>query len=86
MVLDRPEIPLHTNISENDIREYVKRRKVNGSTRSELGRQCRDTFTRLKKTCGKLDVSFWHYILDRLSKSQEIPPLPDLILHHANAT
>jgi hypothetical protein len=85
LVLERPEIPLHNNLSENDIREYVKRRKVSGSTRSELGRRCRDTFTSLKKTCRKLDVSFWDYLLDRLSKGQEIPPLQDLILYHANA-
>ena len=85
LVLDRPEIPLHNNLSENDIREYVKRRKVSGSTRSEQGRRCRDTFTSLKKTCRKLGVSFWQYLLDRLSKSQQIPPLPELILHRANA-
>lgn len=85
LVLDRPEIPLHNNLSENDIREYVKRRKVSGSTRSELGRRCRDTFTSLKKTCRKLGVSFWQYLLDRLSKSQQIPSLPELILHHARA-
>ena len=34
MVLDRPEIPLHTNGSENDIRCYVTRRKVSAGTRS----------------------------------------------------
>jgi hypothetical protein len=85
LVLDRPEIPLHNNLSENDIREYVKRRKVSGSTRSELGRQCRDTFTSLKKTCRKLGVSFWKYLLDRISKRNEIPLLPELILNHANS-
>lgn len=85
LVLERPEIPLHNNLSENDIREYVKRRKVSGSTRSELGRQCRDTFTSLKKTCRKLGISFWEYLLDRMSKSNEIPPLPELMLHHDNA-
>ncbi len=85
LVLERPEIPLHNNLSENDIREYVKRRKVSGSTRSELGRRCRDTFTSLKKTCRKLGVSFWEYLLDRISESHEIPALPELILHHANA-
>ena len=86
LVLDRPEIPLHNNMSENDIREYVKRRKVSGSTRSEQGRRCRDTFTSLKKTCRKLGVSFWEYLLlDRLSKSHRISPLPELILHYANA-
>jgi hypothetical protein len=85
LVLERPEIPLHNNLSENDIREYVKRRKVSGSTRSELGRRCRDTFTSLKKTCRKLGVSFWEYLLDRCSKTHKIPPLQELILHHANA-
>ncbi|PAJ69397.1 hypothetical protein CJF42_26200, partial [Pseudoalteromonas sp. NBT06-2] len=50
LVLERPEIPIHTNGSENDLREQVKRRKVSGGTRSDLGRQCRDTFSSLKKT------------------------------------
>ena len=57
-VLDRPEIPLHTNGSETDIRGYVKKRKVRGGTRSYEGRRCRDTFASLKKTCQKLDISF----------------------------
>jgi hypothetical protein len=88
LVLDRPEIPLHNNLSENDIREYVKRRKVSGSTRSDLGRRCRDTFTSLKKTCRKLGVSFWEYLLDRCScsKNQHIPPLQKLILQYANSS
>ncbi len=85
LVLDRPKIRLHNNLNENDIREYVKRRKVSGSTRSELGQSCRDTFTSLKKTCRKLGVSFWDYLLDRLCKSQAILPLQDIILHHANS-
>ncbi len=59
LVLQRPDIPLHNNLSERDIREYVKRRKISGSTRSEEGRQCRDTFTSLKKTFRKLGISFW---------------------------
>ena len=85
LVLDRPQIPLHNNLSENDIREYVKRRKVSGSTRSELGRRCRDTFTSVKKTCRKLGVSFWDYLIDRLSKANKIPPLQELIVQYANA-
>jgi Transposase IS66 family len=39
MVLERPEIPLHTNGSENDIRCYVTRRKVSAGTRSDVGRE-----------------------------------------------
>jgi Transposase IS66 family len=35
MVLERPEIPLHTNGSENDIRCQVTRRKVSAGTRSD---------------------------------------------------
>jgi hypothetical protein len=79
LVLDRPEIPLHNNTSERDIREYVKKRKISGSTRSDLGRRCRDTFTSLKKTCRKLKVSFWEYLKDRVSGTHTIEPLADLM-------
>jgi hypothetical protein len=86
LVLDRPEIPLHNNLSENDIREYVMRRKRSGSTRSELGRRCRDTFASLKKTCRKLGISFWRYLLDRNSGSNTIPPLSELVRQRAEET
>lgn len=79
LVLKRPDIPLHTNGSETDIRDYVKKRKVSGGTRSDLGRQCRDTFASLKKTCRKLGVSFWEYLQDRVSLTNAIAPLPMLI-------
>ncbi len=85
LVLDRPEIPLHNNLSENDIREYVKRRKVSGSTRSEAGRRCRDTFTSLKKTCRKLGISFWQYLEDRLSGKNSILPLSQLVVQASAA-
>jgi hypothetical protein len=49
LVLKYPFIPLHNNDSERDIREYVKKRKISGSTRSKEGRQARDTFTMFKK-------------------------------------
>ena len=79
-VLERPDIPLHTNSSENDLREQVKRRKISGGTRSKLGRQCRDTFSSLKKTCRKLKISFWQYLQDRLSMSNQISSLGELVL------
>mgnify|MGYP000402733892 CR=1 FL=1 len=79
LVLDRPEIPLHNNLSESDIREYAKRRKVSGSTRSDTGRKRRDTFISLKKTCRKLGVSFWQYLHDRVAKINAIPRLSKLI-------
>jgi transposase IS66 family protein len=78
-VLERPEVPLHNNGAESDIREYVKKRKISGSTRSEAGRRCRDTFTSLKKTCRKLGVHFWDYLKDRVGGLGSIPLLTDLI-------
>ena len=83
LVLDRPDIPLHNNGAENAIREYVKKRKISGSTRSEIGRQCRDTFTSLKKTCRKLGVSFWRYLEDRIENIGLIPDLQDLVRQQA---
>lgn len=79
LVLERPEIPLHNNLSENDIRDYVKRRKISATTRSEAGRQARDTFLSLKKTCQKLGISFWDYLHDRITQQHDILPLPTLI-------
>lgn len=78
-VLDYPHIPLHNNDSERDIREYVKRRKISGSTRSVAGRKARDTFTSLKKTCRKLKISFWQYLQDRVRGIGKIPPLAAII-------
>ena len=65
-VLSHPHLPLHNNLSENDIREYARLRKISAGTRSDQGRRCRDTFLSLKKTCRKLGVSFWSYLGDRI--------------------
>ena len=86
LVLDHPEIPLHNNFSENDIREWAKKRKISAGTRSELGRRCRDTFVSLKKTCRKLGVSFWQYLQDRIRGSEKILALPDLVRQAAQET
>jgi Transposase IS66 family len=82
MVLARPDIPLHTNGSENDIRCHVTRRKVSGGTRSDVGRDCRDAFLGIVKTCAKLEIAFWDYLGARLSVplTPTIPYLPELVL------
>jgi hypothetical protein len=82
-VLSRPEIPLHNNAMESDIREFVKRRKISGGTRSDAGRRCRDTFASLKKTCRKLGVCFWDYLQDRVRGLGKVPHLADLIRQKA---
>ena len=80
-VLDHPDIPLHTNGSERDIRSHVTKRKVSGGTRSDIGRDCRDAFLGLAKTCAKLGIAFWDYLGSRLGISGQpaVPPLPDII-------
>ena len=77
-VLDHPDIPLHTNGSENDIRCHVTRRKLSGGTRSDAGR---DAFLGLAKTCAKQAIAFWDYLGSRIGVPglPVIPPLADLV-------
>jgi hypothetical protein len=79
-VLERPEIPLNTNASENDIRAFVTKRKISGGTVSDKGRDARDIMLGLAKTCMKLKLSFYHYIGARLGiEGPTIPLLANLI-------
>jgi hypothetical protein len=80
-VLERPEIPLNINGSENDIRCQVTRRKVSAGTRSDAGRDCRDAFLGLAKICAKHSVAFCDYLGSRLKVPTQhvIPFLPDLV-------
>ena len=86
-VLQHPDIPLHTNGSENDLRACVIKRKVSGGTMSAAGRTARDVLLGLMKTCRKLGVSFFGYLGDRLRVpgAAVVPPLPDLIRQAASA-
>lgn len=76
-VLERPDIPLHTNASENDIRAVVTKRKISGGTVSEPGKIARDTMLGLMKTCAKLGVSYYRFLGDRFAV-QGAPTVPRL--------
>src|SRR5262249_10527115 len=65
-VLEHPEVPLHTNLSERHLRDYVKKRKISGGTRSESGRRGGDTVARLKEAGREVGVNFWAYLQDRV--------------------
>ena len=86
LALERPEIPLHTNASENDLRACVIKRKISGGTMSADGRVARDVMLGLSKTCRKLGLSFFDYLGDRLGLNGDqprIPPLADLVIRSA---
>jgi hypothetical protein len=80
-VLERPEIPTHTNGSENDIRAWVTKRKISGGTVSDDGKAARQASLGLAKTCAKLGVSFYQYLADRLAVpgAPSVPSLPNLV-------
>ena len=83
----RPETPLNANRVENDIRDYVTRRKVSFGTRSDAGRAARDAFIGAKKTCRKLGVPYWDCLRSRLgvAGAPDVPRLADLVRQRAAA-
>ena len=79
-VLDRPDVPLHTNNSEGDIRIRVEKRKISGGTRGDEGRRCLDTFVSITKTLRKHALTFWDYLGSRLGMDGPyIPPIGQII-------
>jgi hypothetical protein len=84
-VLERPDTPLHNNSSETDARAAVTKRKVSGGTRSDAGKEARDTFLSLKQTCRKLSINFIAYLKDRISGLFEIPKLAEIIRQKSQA-
>ena len=79
MVLHHPEILLHNNPAEIEIRRRVRKRDVSFGPRTEDGKRAWDTFATLLATTKKLGVSFYRYVYDRVTESGEIPNLADLI-------
>jgi hypothetical protein len=73
-VLEHPATPLHTNGAERDIRCQVTRRKISSGTRSEQGRDSRDAWLSLMKTCLKLNIPFWDFLGSRF----KVPDAPDV--------
>jgi hypothetical protein len=78
-VLDHPEIPLHNNPAELGARARVRKRLVSFGPRSSDGVRAWDTFMTLAATTKKLGFSLYHYIHDRVSHTNAIPCLADLI-------
>jgi regulator of replication initiation timing len=79
LVLDQPEVPLHNNPAELGARQRVRKRDVSFGPRSESGRVAWDTFMTVAETAKKLGVSFYQYVWDRVSQTNEMPSLADII-------
>jgi Transposase IS66 family len=78
--LERPEIPLNTNASENDIRAFVTKRKISGGTVSQKGRQARDVMLGLAKTCtSTISAPAWAFQAppSPISQPSSAPPNPN---------
>ena len=79
MVLEHPEIPLHNNPAELGARVRVRKRDVSFGPRTGDGAKAWDTFMTLAATATKLGVSFYDYIHDRISGTNQLPGLDRMI-------
>jgi hypothetical protein len=79
MVLEHPEIPLHNNPAELAARQRVRKRAISFGPRTAQGAQAWDTFMSLAATTKQLGLSFFQYVYDRVTGSQQMPPLDHLI-------
>jgi regulator of replication initiation timing len=83
LVLRHPELPLHNNPAEIEMRRRVRKRDVSFGPRTDDGKRAWDTFATLLATTQKLGVSFYRYVYDRVSAANQIPNLADLITQRA---
>jgi hypothetical protein len=83
LVLTYPEIELHNNAAELGARQRVRKRDISFGPRSTAGTKAWDTFMSLVATTRKLGVDFYQYVHDRISETNQIPPLADLIAERA---
>lgn len=66
LVLKHPELLLHNNPAELGARQRVRKRDVSFGPRTSDGVRAWDTFMTLAATTKALDISFYHYIDDRI--------------------
>jgi hypothetical protein len=77
--LDFPQIPIHNNQAESDIREKVIRRKISGGHKNDQGAAAGNMWISLYQTTRKNGVSFWLYLRDRLQGLNQIAQLPEIL-------
>jgi len=75
--LEHPELPLHNNPAELEARTIVLRRIY--GTQTKDGTQAWDTFMSLVATTRKLGISFFEYVRDRITRTENIESLAQII-------
>ena len=79
LVLDHPEVPLHNNSAELGVRQRVRKRDISFGPRTEDGKVAWDSLMTISETAKKMKVSFYQYMLDRVSQKNAMPSLADMI-------
>lgn len=80
-VLKYPFLPLHNNESELAARIIARQRDVSFQTKTKDGTNARDVFLSIFATAKKLNINFYDYLVDRISRNFNLPSLSDLIFH-----
>jgi len=78
-VLENPILPLHNNLSENNIRKAVQCREIRGSTHSDDGRLAKCIMLTIYSTCKKCFVSFWSFLLSKTSLRKNMSQLDEIV-------
>ena len=79
LVLEYPELPLHNNLSESGLREFVLKRKISFGTKNTYGTRAWENYMTISATCKKIGVNFFEYIKDIFSGNMQLPRLASLI-------
>ena len=82
-VLTHPELPLHNNAAELGARGRVRKRDGSLGARSAAGVQAWDTFQTLCATARKLGIRFYGWVPDRVSETNAMPSLAEVIEERA---
>ena len=81
--LNNPELKIHNNPCEFDIREKVVKKKISYGHKSVQGCINGNFWLSLYHTCRKNNVEFWKYLKDRFCYKNEIMQLSDIIAQNA---
>ena len=83
-VLTHPQVPLHNNPAELEVRHQKRREDVSFQTKTDIGTKAKDAAMTIVQTAKKLKVNSYRYFLDRVSQSFELPSLGELITENSS--